>query len=109
MSWQEEMAQELARGREAERAGAQGKARTSARRAVGVVLAELQRQYPGRVSGRTILEQLQGVAGDSSFPLDAREAAERLHARLNPQFESPSIHPVADAQIIIQYVSGLLR
>jgi hypothetical protein len=109
MRWVEEVERELLRAEEAERVGNSGKARTSSRRAVGFALEELRRLHPERTYGRNFVEQLQGFSADPSIPLAAREAAERLQARLNLQFESPSKNPVEDARTIIDVITGLLQ
>jgi hypothetical protein len=104
MNWRDEIDLELARGRDAERIGNQGRARTSARRAVGIAIVELEKQFPEKQYGRDFMTQLRALASDLAVPERVRNAADRLQARLSPQFESPSKHPIDDAGIILQFI-----
>jgi hypothetical protein len=108
MNWLDEVKVELQRAEAAEGSGNSGKVRTSARRAVGIALLELQRRFPEKSYGRDIISQLQGFAGDESVPEEPRLAADRLQARLSPQFESPSKNPIDDAKSIIRFVTERL-
>ena len=105
MSWLDEVNVELQRAQAAERSGNSGKVRTSARRAVGITLMELQRRVPEKYYGRDFISQLRGFASDESVPEEARLAADRLQARLSPQFESLSKNPIDDAKSIIKFVT----
>jgi hypothetical protein len=98
------MERELGRGEAAARSGNAGLARTSARRGVGIALAELQRKFPEKNYGRDFISQLRGIAEDPSVPEEARLAAGRLQARLSLSFESPSKDPIQDAKTIIKFV-----
>jgi hypothetical protein len=104
MNWTDEIKLELARAKEAQRGGNMGRARTSARRAVGTAIAELQKRNPDKHYGRDFITQLRTLAQDDAIPENVRNAADRLQARLSPAFESPSLHPIEDAEIIIQFV-----
>jgi len=108
MTWLDEVNAELRRAESAQRSGNPGKVRTSARRAVGIALVELQRRIPEKNYGRDFISQLRGLAGDESVPEQARLAADRLQARLTPQFESPSKSPIDDARCIISFVTEYL-
>ena len=108
MSVHDEIKLDLARAREAERMGNQGKARTSARRAVGAAISELQKLKTDRKYGSNVMEQLRSLESDTAIPEPVRGAAYRLQAKLSPDFDSPSKHPIEDAGIIIEYVLGLL-
>lgn len=98
------MERELSRGEAAARTGKAGLARTSARRGVGIALAELQRKFPEKNYGRDFIGQLRGIAEDLSVPEEVRLAAGRLQARLSLSFESPSKDPIQDAKTIIDFV-----
>jgi hypothetical protein len=104
MNWRDETELELARAKQAERSGNQGKARTSARRAVGTAITELQKRFPEKQHGRDFMEQLRSFAGDETIPGSIRAAADRLQTRISPEFESPSKHPIEDARMIIDFV-----
>jgi len=108
MNWLDEVTVVLQRAEAAERSGNSGKVRTSARRAVGIALVELQRRIPEKNYGSDFMSQLRGFAGDESVPEEARLAADRLRARLSPQFESPSKNPIDDAKSIIRFVMECL-
>jgi hypothetical protein len=104
MNWLESVHLELERGAEAERQGNHGRARTSARRAVGIAIAELQRRFPDKTFGHDFIGQLRSLARDPEVKESVRDAADRLQARLSREFESPSKDPIDDARIIISYV-----
>jgi hypothetical protein len=108
MNWLDDVTVELQRAEAAERSGNSGKARTSARRAVGIALSELQRRIPEKNYGRDFISQLRGFAGEESVPEEARLAADRLQTRLSTQFESPSKNPIDDAKTIIRFVTERL-
>ncbi|HTY38570.1 MAG TPA: hypothetical protein VMH23_15735, partial [Bacteroidota bacterium] len=78
MSWREEITIEMQRARAAATSGNAGKARTSARRAVGIALTEHQRKVQGRNYGTDVIGQLRGLAADSTVDDSVRAAAERL-------------------------------
>ena len=104
MKWKDEIELELARARDAERNGNQGKVRTSARRAAGIAIVELEKRFPEKQYGRDFMTQLRSFALDPAIPEHVRNAVDRLQARLSPEFESPSKHPIEDAEIIVQFI-----
>ena len=104
MKWRDESELEFARAREAERNGNQGRVRTSARRAVGIAIVELEKRFPEKQYGRDFMIQIRSFALDPAIPEHVRNAADRLQARLSPEFESPSKHPIEDAEIIVQFI-----
>jgi hypothetical protein len=104
MGWIDDVNLELARALEAERAGNTGKARTSARRAVGYAISELQRRFPQRQYGGDFMRQLRSFSHDTTLPLVVRHAAVRLQSKVATDFTSPSRHPTDDAVTIIEYI-----
>ncbi len=102
MTWVDQLETELGRGREAEAAGNAGKARTCARRSVGIVVTEYQKRTQNKY-GNDVMRQLRGLASDTGLPEEVRSAAERLQSRLSQDFTSPSEHPLEDALIIVGY------
>jgi hypothetical protein len=104
MNWRESIEIELDRARVAQREGNEGKARTSARRAVGLAVEEHQKRFPEKAHGRDYISQLRSLAADPEVPQAAREAADRLQARITPYFASRSVDPVHDAEIILAYI-----
>jgi hypothetical protein len=109
MKWTESVELELQRAREAQRQANSGKVRTSARRAAGLALEELQRRFPERNFGGDFITRLRSLAVDPAVPQPVREAADRLQARLTPDFASRSVDPVDDAEIILAYIVSLLH
>jgi hypothetical protein len=109
MTWMDDVRRELLRARDAEHSGNSGRARTAARRAVGLAIAELQRQHPEKVYGQDFILQLRSFGLDPEIPLAAREAAGRLQARLTRDFQSSSVNPLDDANIVIAFVLSRLE
>ncbi len=109
MGWIEDVYRELERGKEADRSGDAGKARTSARRAVGIALSELQRHFPQRCYGQDFIRQVRSFAEDATLPPEVQSAALRLQARISSDFTSPLLDPVRDAITIIEYLEDQLN
>jgi hypothetical protein len=108
MSWLDEIEAELARGREAERFGNAGKVRTAARRAVGIAVTEYQRRLGNEGYSGDFMRQVRGLAEDQKLPAEVREAATRLQTRISQEFRSPSLQPLADATVIIDFIRRAL-
>ena len=108
MGWLENVERELSRARDAVQGGHHGRARTSARRAAGVAIAELQQRVPGTFYGSDFIKQLRMFAEDPSIPGDVRSSANRLQARLSENFTSLSENPLADAATIVGYIRDRL-
>jgi HEPN domain-containing protein len=100
---------ELQRAREAVEVGNDGRARTAARRVAGNALTALKQRFPERNYGDDAVRQLRNLMDDVTVPLDVREAAERLQARITGQFTPAfSTDPVEDAVTILTYVNKCL-
>lgn len=108
MDWRDQLELELGRAREALRQENAGRARASARRAVWVVVNEYQRRTRQDIYGRDAMRQLAGIADNDALPEAVRSAADRLRARLSPDFSSPSLNPLADATLIIGHFEPLI-
>ena len=106
--WLDKIEVEIDRGRKAERDGTGGKARTAARRAVGLAVTEFQQRRGGKQYGADVMTQLGGIAEDLSLPGEVRDAALRLHSRISQDFTSPSRQPLADATVIINFIKQAL-
>ena len=104
MAWIDDVKREMDRARAAKTMGNDGQVRTSARRAAGYALTELQRQCADRNYGVDFIRQLRGLMEDQSVAEEVRGAAERLQARLSADFASASTNPLEDARIIIAFV-----
>lgn len=108
MAWLDEIELELDRGREAERLGNEGRARTAARRAVGIAVMHYQKLEGVKQYGDDVMKQLRGIAEDRSIPDDVRQAATRLQTRISQEFTSPSRQPLVDALVIVNYIRRAL-
>jgi len=108
MSWLDEIELEFSRGRDAERTGNEGKARTAARRAVGVAVTEFQKRRAVKQYGNDAMQQLRGITEDNSLPDDVRKAATRLQTRVSQEFTSPSRQPLVDALVIVDFIRRAL-
>ena len=96
--------EEIAEAREAQRAGNIGRARTCARRAVGMVLREKIGLGPGTHDyAPTFILGLHKLATDAAMPPHVRAAAARLSDRAKPDRSSASQDPTGDAEIIFRH------
>lgn len=109
MAWIDDVERELDRARVAKTTGNDGQVRTSARRAAGYALTELQRRCADRNYGADFIRQLRGLMEDQSVAEEVRGAAERLQARLSADFASASANPLEDARVIIAFVQKELH
>ena len=101
---------ELQRAREAKEVGNNGRARTAARRAVGCSLTALKEKFSERNYGEDVMRQLRNFMDDATVPIEAREAAERLQARVTEQLTSSyATDPIEDAIVILKYVKKCLH
>jgi hypothetical protein len=103
----EQIAQELATAQAAQKDGNDGKARVCARRAVACAAQAWLARFPVlRWQGDT-MEHLRQIQQNRSFPLSLRQAAERLSTPVTRRHVAPfTSDPVADARLIIAYLSG---
>jgi len=109
MPWSDAIAREIERGREAERIGNAGMARTCARRAAGIAIRELESRLKGKNDSKDLIQELRWVAEERGFPREVQQAAYRLQQRLNPDFTSLSKDPLFDAEIIVRFVRDELE
>ena len=92
---------EMTEARAAFRSGEIGRARTCARRAVGMAL---RIKYGSGNYADTFIDALRRMALDESFSTDVRAAAKRLSGRSREDRTSPSRDPVNDASIILKHL-----
>ncbi|HLX11257.1 MAG TPA: hypothetical protein VKS81_00460 [Bacteroidota bacterium] len=105
----EQIANEFAMGREAERIGNMGMARVCARRAAGQAIGWFLTKHSRPTWGSHFMRGLNGLKDDNAFPQEARDAAVRLTTHITDQFKYPfSSDPLADAQIIIDAIKQLM-
>ena len=97
-------ADEMAEARAVQEAGNIGRARTCARRAVGMMLREKIGIGQGpRHYAPTFIDGLRKLAADAAFPEEVRVAAGRLSDRSQRDRTSASENPVQDAEIILRF------
>jgi hypothetical protein len=97
-------ADEIVEARMMQATGNIGRARTCARRAVGMLLREKIGIGPGpHHYAPTFILGLRKLASDSAIPDEVRIAAGRLVDRSRPDRTSASAHPVQDAEIIFRH------
>lgn len=101
MNWKMEVAIELQRLQPGENPG---RTRTIARRMAGIALQEYY-----KTSSVDYMKVLQSALTDESVPKSSREAIERLTARIEDDFTSPSVDPVNDALVVVDFVQDLER
>jgi len=99
--WLIEIENELRRVRQSENPG---RTRTVARRIAGMAIKELQSRTPGLYFGGDYFHALQAFMNASEIPAPVAAAAQRLTQRLTPDFTSPSIDPLGDTAIIVEFV-----
>lgn len=85
-----------------------GRTRTVARRIAGIAIKQLQSQLPHLFFGEEYYRALQAFMNADEIPAPVAAAAQRLQQRLTPDFTSPSIDPLGDAMIIVEFVKTRL-
>ncbi|MFA6457249.1 MAG: hypothetical protein WCW40_10550 [Bacteroidota bacterium] len=85
--------------RRAERETHPGRIRTAARRIAGIAI----QRYEERAD-EDYLRMLQHASGNDALPYEVRTSIERLITRLDENFSSPSVDPIADAMIVVEFV-----
>ncbi len=101
MNWLIQIETELQRIRPNENPG---RIRTTARRVAGFAI----RHYYNNPSN-DMLAMLHTAANDVALPEEVRFAIERLVARLDANFKSPSVDPIGDAAYIVSFVKNSLN
>ena len=98
MNWLIDIEIELKRIRQDENPG---RTRTTARRIAGIAL-----QHFYHKQNEDFLRLLQSAVTDEALPQNVVHAIERLTARLDMNFTSPSVDPVNDAMIVVEFVKN---
>jgi hypothetical protein len=106
MNWLLQIENELRRVKPGENPG---RTRTIARRIAGIALLEYQRIFPNQNFGNDYIKTLRGIMENQSIPQTVLDAADRLQTRLSVEYESPSINPIEDAKIIVDFVKGTIN
>lgn len=99
--WLIEIENEFRRSRQSQNSG---RTRTVARRIAGIAIKELQTQFPNLFFGEDYYRALQVFMNADEIPAPVAAAARRLQERLAPDFTSPSIDPLGDAMMIVEFV-----
>ena len=87
------------------KAGNAGKARTTARRAVGMAIAVWLQKNPRPEYGSSFMNFLETLSWDESAPPNVRGAAERLCGKISELGKTAfSIDPVEDAETILDWI-----
>ena len=108
MSRHEQIEQELAKAATGLREGNDGLARVCARRAVALgaqtwVKRGRRKPWPADAMG-----QLRKIQQEEAFPLEMREAAQRLLTKVTQRDQAPvSTDPIADARLILAHLDQL--
>jgi hypothetical protein len=97
------IAEEFKIARDALANGKIGRSRTAARRAIGMAMQQTVGIGPQGGYAKTFIDGLKRLADDPQMPEAIRAAATRLITRVDREYNSPAINPVADAEIIIAY------
>ena len=98
MNWSLQIETELQRIRPGENPG---RTRATARRIAGIALQHFYNKHE-----EDFLRLLQSSVNDPALPPSVNEAAGRLAARLDADFTSPSLDPVGDAMIVVEFVKS---
>jgi len=105
MSWREQIEQELAKAAVGLQEGNEGLARVCARRAVGLGIQEQVQRSGVKAWPADAMNQLRKIQSEESFPLEIRQAAQRLLTKVTQQEQqSVSTDPIADARVILNHL-----
>ena len=96
MNWLLQIETELQRIRPNENPG---RTRTTARRIAGIALQQFYHK-----SSEDFIKLIQSSIDDPALPEHVHSALERLATRLDANFNSPSIDPISDAMIVVNFV-----
>ena len=98
MNWLHDIETELQRIQPNENPG---RTRTIARRIAGIALRHFYKN-----SSDDFLRTLQSGINDDALPENIRSALERLTTRLDTNFNSPSVDPLNDAMLVVEFVKN---
>ena len=109
MSRHDQIEEELARAAKGLQDGNEGLARVCARRAVALGTQNLAERSGRPAWPGDAMHQLRRIQGEATFPLDVREAAQRLITTVTQQDQAPmSTDPIADARLILTHLDQLI-
>ncbi len=108
MRWGKQIEQELAKAAAGLRDGNDGLARVCARRAVGLGAQNWAERSGSRTWPGDAMKQLRKIQEEEAFPLEVREAAQRLLTKVTQRDQTlVSTDPIADAQLILSHFDQL--
>lgn len=108
MSLRDQIEQEFAKAEKGIQEGNEGLARVCARRAVALGVQTLAARSGARGWPGDAMHQLRKIQADETFPLDIREAAQRLVTTVTQRDRAPlSTDPIADARLILTHLEHL--
>jgi hypothetical protein len=108
MSPREQIEQELARAAQGLQEGNEGLARVCARRAVAVGMQNLTERSGTPSWHGDAMHQLRRIQEEEVFPVEIREAAQRLLTTVTQRNHAPmSTDPIADARLILTHLEQL--
>lgn len=104
MDWKIQIQNELDHARLALTDGNDGKARACSRRAVGIILKQLEQKNKLNVRTLSAVDRLKEVAANETFPENIRKAAQRMVTNVKDRLsEDFTFHPIRDAEILIDH------
>jgi hypothetical protein len=107
MSRHDQIQQELAKATKGLQDGNEGLARVCARRAVAIGTQNLAERTGTPAWPGDAMHQLRRIQEEESFPLEVREAAQRLITTVAQRDRAPmSTDPIADARIILDHLNA---
>ncbi len=108
MSWREQIEQELVKAAAGLQEGNDGLARVCARRAVALGVQNWVQRSGAKTWPADAMNQLREIQADEMFPVDVREAAQRLLTKVTQREQVPaSTDPLADARLILTHLDQL--
>ena len=108
MSQHEQIEQELAKAATGLREGNDGLARVCARRAVALGAQAWVKRGRRKPWPADAMNQLRMIQQEEAFPLEMREAVQRLLTKVTQRDQAPvSTDPIADARLILAHLDQL--
>ena len=108
MSWRAQIEQELAKAAAGLQEGNDGLARVCARRAVALGAQDWVQRSGANAWPADAMNQLRKIWEEETFPVDVREAAQRLLTTVTQRNQAPfSTNPIADARLILKHFDQL--
>lgn len=109
MSRHEQIEQELGKAATGLREGNDGLARVCARRAVALGAQAWAKRGGRKAWPADAMNQLRKIQQEEAFPLEIREAAQRLLTKVTQRDQAPvSTDPIADARLILAHLDQLI-